>query len=208
MRETYNYNDTYASILRSHPGDMSQHQETYNRNSEAWHCTYVRINELIQEAEQVFESREGQMTQWSQFKPPRHSLIPPGHSTGSPSLVRSEGENCQGQQRPPGTTPQREQQKREGGTSSNSPLSPDRQSQKEERHSVIDAVKQITGALRGGPRREGVPIGETPEYDWDSRYDGIHGFPTQLKNRVSEPSAPQRGQSPREGPQTPPEPQR
>ena len=64
------------------------------------------------------------------------------------------------------------------------------------------------GALTGSPRKEGVSIGETAEYDWDSRYDGIHGFPTRLKNRVSKPSMPQRGQSPREGPWTPPEPKR
>ena len=47
-----------------------------------------------------------------------------------------------------------------------------------------------------------------PEYDWDTRYDGISGFLSCLKNRFSEPSMPQRGQSPRGRPQTPPEPQR
>ena len=51
-------------------------------------------------------------------------------------------------------------------------------------------------------------MGGTPEYDWDTRYDGISGFPSRLRNRVSEPSTPQRGQSPRGGPGTPPEPQR
>ena len=40
-------------------------------------------------------------------------------------------------------------------------------------------------------------MGGTPEYDWDTRYDGISGFPSRLRNRVSEPSTPQRGQSPR-----------
>ena len=49
-------------------------------------------------------------------------------------------------------------------------------------------------------------MGGTPEYDWDTRYDGISGFQSRLRNRVSEPSTPQRGQSPRGGPQTPPEP--
>ena len=69
-------------------------------------------------------------------------------------------------------------------------------------------VKQITGAQKKTPIREGVSMSETPEYDWDTRYDGIQGFPSHLRNRVSEPSIPQRGQSPRGGPGTPPEPQR
>ena len=109
------WDDAYAYMLRSRPGDTSQYQETYDRNSEAWHCTNVRINELIQEAEQVLESREGQVTQWSQLRPPRDSLIPLGHSTRSPSLVRSEGGDCQGQQRPPGTTPTEGTTKGRGG---------------------------------------------------------------------------------------------
>ena len=89
-----------------------------------------------------------------------------------------------------------------------SPLSPDKKSQREERNSVIDAVKQITGALRDTPTQEGMSIGGTPEYDWDTRYDGIQGFPSHLKNRVSEPSTPQGGQSLRGRPRTPPKPQR
>ena len=44
---------------------------------------------------------------------------------------------------------------------------------------------------------EGTSVGGTPEYDWDTRYDSISGFPSHLRNRVSEPSTPQRGQSPR-----------
>ena len=31
-------------------------------------------------------------------------------------------------------------------------------------------------------------MSETLEYDWDTRYDGIQGFPSHLRNRVSEPS--------------------
>ena len=96
----------------------------------------------------------------------------------------------------------------EGKITPTSPLSPDKKTQKEERDSVIDAVKQITGAKKGTPVQEGVSVGGTPKYDWDTRYDGISGFLSHLKNRVSEPSTPQRGQSPRGRPQTPPEPQR
>ena len=51
-------------------------------------------------------------------------------------------------------------------------------------------------------------MGDTPEYHWDTGYDGIQGFSSHLRNRVSETSTPQGGQSPRGGPRTPPEPQR
>ena len=51
-------------------------------------------------------------------------------------------------------------------------------------------------------------MGDTPEYHWDTGYDGIQGFPSHLRNRVSETNTPQGGQSPRGGPRTPPEPQR
>ena len=66
-----------------------------------------------------------------------------------------------------------------------SPLSPDRKSQREERDSIIDAVKQITRAPKEVPRQERISIGGTPEYDWDMRYDGIQGFPSHLKKLVS-----------------------
>ena len=51
-------------------------------------------------------------------------------------------------------------------------------------------------------------MGDTPEYDWDTRYDGIQGFSSRLRNRVSETSTPQGGHSPRGRPRTPPELQR
>ena len=51
-------------------------------------------------------------------------------------------------------------------------------------------------------------MGDTPEYHWDTGYDGIKGFSSHLRNRVSEPSTPQGGKSPRGRPRTPPEPQR
>ena len=38
----------------------------------------------------------------------------------------------------------------------------------------------------------------TPRYDWDARYDGVQGFATQLRNRVSDPPTPQRQLSPRQ----------
>ena len=106
------------------------------------------------------------------------------HSTAAPSPVRSLQEEGRGLNGSPSDVPtdvvgrSREQ---EGRFIPKSPLSPDRKSQKEERDSVIDAVKQITGAPKKVPRQERMSIGGTPEYHWDTRYDGIQGFPSRLK---------------------------
>ena len=66
-------------------------------------------------------------------------------------------------------------------TASKSPHSPNKESQKEERDSVIDAVKQITGAQMETPGQGKVNVGDTPEYHWDTGYDGIQGFSSRLR---------------------------
>ena len=71
---------------------------------------------------------------------------------------------------------------------------------------LLRPVKEITNASKGTPGQGGggVPIDDsinitgTPRYDWDAGYDGIQGFATQLRNRVSDPSTPQRRLSPRQ----------
>ena len=135
-------------------------------------------------------------------------MIPPGHSTGTPSSIGSVQGKEQESREPPETTSTR----RAGGqgrrTAFKLPQSPDQKSQKEERDSVIDAVKQITGAQTEIPSQGRISTGDTPEYYWDTGYDGIRGFSSHLRNRVSETSTPQGGQSPRGRPRTPPEPQR
>ena len=40
------WDDVYAYILRTHPDDIAQHEDTYSRNAQAWHYTNARINEL------------------------------------------------------------------------------------------------------------------------------------------------------------------
>ena len=168
----------------------------------------ARINKLVQEAEQALESRDRQLAQGPQFRPPRDSLIPLRHSIGTLLPMRGIKEVKQSSGRPSGVAPTQGPERQEGRTTPKSPLSPDKKSQREERNSAIDAVKQITGAQKETPAWEGISVGDTPEYDWDTRYDGIQGFPSHLKNRVSKPSTPQRGQSPIGRPRTPPEPQR
>ena len=203
------WDDVYVYILRTRPDDIPQHEDTYSRNAQAWHYTNARINELIQEAEQALEVQDRQLPQEPWFRPPKDSLIPPGHSTGTPSPIRSvQGGGEQGPRGPSEATPTRRVGGQGGKTAPKSPHTPNKESQKEERDSVIDAVKLITGAQTETPGQGAVSVGDTPEYDWDTRYDGIQGFSSCLRNRVSETSTPQGGQSPRGRPRTPPEPQR
>ena len=202
------WTDAYAYVLRTRPDNIPQHEEIYNRNAQAWHYTNARINELVQGAEQILEAQDRQLSWGPHSRPPRGSLIPPGHSTGTPSPIGSDQGKEQESREPPETTSTR----RAGGqgrrTAFKLPQSPDQKSQKEERDSVIDAVKQITGAQTEIPSQGRISTGDTPEYYWDTGYDGIRGFSSHLRNRVSETSTPQGGQSPRGRPRTPPEPQR
>ena len=202
------WTDAYAYVLRTRPDNIPQYEDTYNRNAQAWHYTNARINELIQEVEQILETQDRQMSGESQFDPPRDSLIPPGHSTGTASPIRGTQGKEQESREPLETTPTRRRGGQGGRTAFKSSHSPDQESQREERDSVIDAVKQITGAQTETPGQGRVTVGDTPEYHWDTGYDGIQGFSSRLRNRVSETSTPQGGQSPRGGPRTAPKPQR
>ena len=83
------WDDAYAYILRTCPDDIPQHEDTYSRNAQAWHHTNARINELIQEAEQALEAQNRQLLPVPWFRPPKDSLIPPKHSTRTPSPIRS-----------------------------------------------------------------------------------------------------------------------
>ena len=38
------WTDAYAYVLRTRPDNIPQHEETYNRNAQAWHYTNARIN--------------------------------------------------------------------------------------------------------------------------------------------------------------------
>ena len=198
------WDDAYAYVLRSRPDNVPQHEDVYNRNAQAWHYTNARINELIQEAEQALENRDRELANGPQFGPPKDSLMPPGHPTESPSPIRGDREEGQGLERLAAAGLMRGSERPEGEITPRSPLSPNKKTQKEERDSVIDAVKQIKGAKKETPVWEGASVGGTPKYDWDTRYDGISGFPSHLRNRVSEPSTPQRGKSPRRGTQDTP----
>ena len=89
------WTDAYAYVLRTRPNNIPQHEDTYKRNTQAWHYTNARINELIQEVEQILETQTRQIPERLQFGPPRDSLIPPVHSTeafSSDRGVRREGQ--------------------------------------------------------------------------------------------------------------------
>ena len=202
------WTDAYAYVLRTRPDNIPQHEETYNKNAQAWHYTNARIKELIQEAERILETQDSQIPQRIQFGPPRDSLIPPVHSTEALSSVRGVQREEQESKELPETTFTRRVGGQGGRAAFKSPHSPNQESQREERDSVIDAIKQITGAQTETPGQGRMTVGDTPEYLWDTGYDGIQGFVSHLRNRVSETSTPQSGQSPKGRPKTPPEPQR
>ena len=202
------WTDAYAYVLRTRPDNIPQHEEIYNKNAQAWHYTNGRIKELIQEAERILETQDSQIPQRIQFGPPRDSLTPPVHSTEALSSVRGVQREEQESKELPKTTFTRRVGGQGGRTNFKSPHSPDQESQREERDSVVDAVKQITGAQTETPGQGRMTVGDTPEYLWDTGYDGIQGFASRLRNRVSETSTPQSGQSPKGRPKTPPEPQR
>ena len=130
------------------------------------------------------------------------------HSTEASSSVRGVQREEQESKELPETTFTRRVGGQGGRAAFKSPHSPNQESQREEQDSVIDAVKQITGAQTETPGQGRMTVGDTPEYLWDTGYDGIQGFASRLRNRVSETSTPQSGQSPKGRPKTPPEPQR
>ena len=115
------WDDAYTYVLRTHPDDIPQHEDTYSRNAQAWHYTNARINELIQEAEQALEVQDRWFLQEPQFRPPKYSLIPTGHSTGTPSPIRSVQGREQGPQGPSKTTPTRRTGGQGGKTGPKSP---------------------------------------------------------------------------------------
>ena len=164
------WTDAYAYVLRTRPDNIPQHEEIYNKNAQAWHYTNARIKE---EAERILETQDSQIPQRIQFGPPRDSLIPPVHSTEALSSVRGVQREEQESKELPETTFTRRVGGQGGRAAFNSPHSPNQESQREERDSVIDAVKQITGAQTETPGRGKMTVGDTPEYLWDTGYDGI-----------------------------------
>ena len=180
------WTDAYAYVLRTRPDNIPQHEDTYNRNAQAWHYTNARINELIQEVERILETQTRQIPERLQFGPPRDSLIPPVHSTEALSSVRGVQREEQESRELPETTFTKRVGGQGGKAAFKSSHSPNQESQREERDSVIDAVKQITGAQTETPGQGRMTVGDTPEYLWDTGYDGIQGFASRLRNRVSE----------------------
>ena len=61
------WTDAYAYVLRTRPDNIPQHEDTYNRNAQAWYYTNAKINELIQEVEQILEAQDEQMSEETQF---------------------------------------------------------------------------------------------------------------------------------------------
>ena len=71
------WTDAYGYVLRTRPDNIPQHEDTYNKNAQAWHYTNARINELIQEVEQILETQDRQMPEGIQFGPPQGFIDTP-----------------------------------------------------------------------------------------------------------------------------------
>ena len=108
------WNNAYAYVLRTRSDNIPQHEDNYNRNAQAWHYMNARINELVQEVEQILDVQDGQRLEEAQIRPPKDSLIPPGHSTGTPPPIRSvQGRDQEPKETSEITTPRRVGEKME-----------------------------------------------------------------------------------------------
>ena len=85
------WDDAYAYILRTCPDDIPQHEDTYSRNAQAWHYTKIEV-------------QDRQIPPEPRLGPHKNSFIPPGHSTGTPSPIRSVQGREQGPRQPFKTT--------------------------------------------------------------------------------------------------------
>ena len=63
------WDDAYAYVLRSQPGTVSQHEDTYNRNAQAWHYTCARIREILEQVEQILAAEDAQWTRGISYPP-------------------------------------------------------------------------------------------------------------------------------------------
>ena len=106
---------------------------------------------MIQEVERILEAQDRQMSEESQFAPPQGFIDTPcTFYWGTIPNRRYPGEEQESRE-PLETTSIRRMGGQGGRTAFKSPHSPDQECQKEERDSVIDAVKQITRAQTETP---------------------------------------------------------
>ena len=198
------YNDVYAYLLRTRPDELQNNVRIFNENQDQWRDRTERINDLQASVEIILERQAQVPRRGYSVPPPADVLIPPARPTMDSEMRPAEREGVRPSTVVP-TEPQRGWRKgiSRGGSKASS-LSPDEDAQKEDRDAAIEAVRRITGTSKSTPNKRGIPanhsmdITGTPRYDWDTRYDGVPGFATQLRNRVSDPPTPQRQLSPRQ----------
>ena len=198
------FNDVYAYLVRTWPDELQNSVQIYNENQAQWQDRTSRLNCLQTQVEAILEQQVQIPRRGHLVPPPDDVLIPPSR----PTMVSEMGPPERGGVKPPVTVltePQRGRRREPSrGGSKASSLSPDEEVQREDRDAAIEAVREITATSRGTPKKWGAATDQsmnitgTPRYDWDARYDGIQGFATQLRNRVSEPPTPQRRLSPRQ----------
>ena len=198
------YNDVYAYLLRTRPDELENNVRIFNENQDQWRDRTERINDLQASVEIILERQAQVPRRGYSVPPPADVLIPPARPTMDSEMRPPEREGMRPSTVVP-TEPQRGWKKgiSRGGSKASS-LSPDEDVQKEDREAAIEAVRKITEAAKTTPKKRGtladrsMNITGTPRYDWDVQYDGVQGFATQLRNRVSDPPTPQRQLSPRQ----------
>ena len=198
------HNDAYAYLVRTRPDELENARQIYRENREQTTNIMTSLEELQRHAEMALEEQAHMRRRGYSASPPEDVLIPPSRPTMAAEMGQPVAEGL----KPPAMVlvePQRKTRQISGGGSSRrSSSSPDEEAQKEDRNAAIEAVRKITGASKGtAKQRKGkgdhsLDITGTPGYEWDARYDGVPGFPTQLRNRVSDPSTPQRRISPKQ----------
>ena len=198
------FNDVYAYLVRTRPDELVNSVQLYNENQAQWQDRTNRLTRLQASVETILEQQVQAPKRGYSVPPPEDTLIPPSR----PTMVSEMGPPERGRVNPPATVlaePQRGRCKESSkGGSQASSHSPDEEVQKEDRDAAIEAVRKITEASKETPKRWGtnaehsMNITGTPRYDWDTGYDGIQGFASQLRNRVSEPATPQRRLSPKQ----------
>ena len=198
------FNDVYAYLMRTRLDELQHNVQVFNENQEQWQDRTIRINNLQEYVETILEQQAQVPKRGYSLPPPSDVLVPPSKPTVASEIEppEREGGKSPAVER---TEPQKGWRKGTSrGSSKASSLSPDEDVQKEDRDVAIEAVRKITEASKSTPKRREIPddhsmnVTGTLRYDWDARYDGVQGFPTQLRNRVSDPPTPQRQLSPRQ----------
>ena len=147
------FNDVYAYLVRTRPDELQNSVQVFNENQAWWQDRTNRLNSLQAHVEAVLEQQVQIPRRGYLVPPPEDALIPPSR----PTMASEMGPPERGGVKPPTTVltePRRERRKETSwGSPKASSLSPDEEVQREDRDAAIEAVRKITEASKGTPKR-------------------------------------------------------